>query len=183
MGPTNQPNAKWLASVSLRRDYCWDNDETEVPGRAFPGWIRASASDEREVPFMSTNSRLELTTIIDRAQLATICPRWNHLEFTRRTAPVVPQSVRRDFSPNIVCINIEGPGLPDSSFYDLPGIIGQSEDPQKQFLVPFVKSLVTEYIEHPNALILLTCSLSSDIATSTASGIARSLKAEDRCIG
>jgi hypothetical protein len=46
-----------------------------------------------------------------------------------------------------------------------------------------VRDLVTEYVNDPEALILVTCAMDNDIANSTASGIARTLKAAHRCIG
>jgi len=88
-----------------------------------------------------------------------------------------------EFSPNVVCIHVTGPELPALSFYDLPGIIGQAESADNDYLVKFVKDLVTDYIKDPESLILVTCSLENDIHNSTASGIARELKATDRCIG
>jgi hypothetical protein len=87
------------------------------------------------------------------------------------------------FSPNVVCIHVTGPELPALSFYDLPGIIGQAESTDTGYLVKFVKDLVIEYIKDPESLILVTCSLENDIANSTAGGIARDLKATNRCIG
>jgi hypothetical protein len=59
-------------------------------------------------------------------------------------------------------------------------MIGQSDDPQD---IKFVKDLVTNYVNDPDALVLVTCSLENDIANSTAGGLARRLKATDRCIG
>jgi hypothetical protein len=95
-----------------------------------------------------------------------------------------PESYHRTaFSPNVVYIHVTGPELPALSFYDLPGIIGQAERAADQYLVKFVRDLVTEYVRDSESLILVTCSLENDIANSTAGGIARDLKATDRCIG
>jgi hypothetical protein len=69
------------------------------------------------------------------------------------------------------------------SFYDLPGIIGQAESEEEQFLVKFVRDLVVDYVRDAESLILVTCSLENDIANSTAGGIARAEQATDRCIG
>ncbi|EAT79567.2 hypothetical protein SNOG_13240 [Parastagonospora nodorum SN15] len=63
---------------------------------------------------------------------------------------------------------------------ELERVIGQSEMPDD---VTFVKNLVSEYVKDPEALILVTCSMENDIANSTAGGIARALKATDRCVG
>jgi hypothetical protein len=87
------------------------------------------------------------------------------------------------FSPNCVCIYVSAPHLPSLSFYDLPGIIGQSEDPSTQYLVKFVRDLVTDYVRDSEALILVTCALDNDIHNSTAAGIAREWNATGRCVG
>jgi hypothetical protein len=180
MAPSSKSD-EWTAEVSLRRDYIFDGQIGDGPERRFPGWLRSRETSE--VYFTRTNKRDELQETIARAQMALICPHLEPTLFAKPIAPVVPENKRSDFSPNVVCISITAPELPNLSFYDLPGIIGQSEDQQKQFLVKFVQDLVTDYIMHPDALILLACSLGSDIATSTASGIARKLGAEDRCVG
>ena len=120
-----------------------------------------------------------------RAQLAVLSPNHDAAEFLQ------PGALSRDpgtyqqceFSPNVVCIYVSQPGLPALSFYDLPGIIGQAEKDENQFLVKFVRDLVSEYVKDPESLILVTCSLENDIANSTASTLARELGAIDRCIG
>lgn len=124
-----------------------------------------------------------LEDIITRAQLATISPMVDYNEFLRPSLTSLDQYHRCDFSPNIVCITISHADVPALSFYDLPGIIGQAESSSQQFLVKFVRDLVIDYAKDSETLILVTCSLENDIANSTASGIARSLNATDRCIG
>jgi hypothetical protein len=121
-----------------------------------------------------------LEDTIRRAQSAIISPWSEPKDFLDRTKDHLIPALRYSFSPNVVCISISQPDLPALSFYDLPGIVGQSEDLAE---VKFVKDLVTEYINYPEALILVTCAMDNDIANSTAAGIARSLKATDRCIG
>lgn len=179
--PSSKPDSLWVAKVSLRHEFVYDGRSGEGPDRLFPGWLRTVDTTERD--FATTHSRSELQQIIAQAQMAIICPSLDPSRFASKSPPFVPEHERCDFSPNIVCISITAPELPTLSFYDLPGIIGQSEDPKKQFLVKFVQDLVKEYIVHPDALVLLTCSLGTDIATSTASGIARRVHSEGRCIG
>jgi len=135
------------------------------------------------VHFAETEDPNELERIIAHAQLATISPLTNYQEFLRPTLAGLRDQYRCEFSPNVVCIHVTHPDLPSLSFYDLPGIIGQAESADSQFLVNFVRDLVTDYINDPEALILVTCSLENDIANSTAGGIARNLDATDRCIG
>jgi hypothetical protein len=129
---------------------------------------------------MSTTDPDKLESIIARAQLATVSPLVDPTEFTKGSTLDLEKAHRCRFSPNVVCISISSPGSPSLSFYDLPGIIGQAEVSQD---VKFVRDLVVEYVKDPEALILVTCSMETDIANSMAGGIARQLKATDRCIG
>jgi hypothetical protein len=135
------------------------------------------------VEFATTNNPYNLAHIIDRAQMATISPMMDHLAFLQPSIASLDAYHRCEFSPNVVCTSITGPNLPALSFYDLPGIISQADTAASQYLVKFVKDLVVDYVKDPEALVLVTCSLETDIANSTAGGIARELKATDRCIG
>jgi hypothetical protein len=169
---------KWEAHVTLRRSFQYDGKNGRGPERRFPGWSQRTES--HTVEFMSTDDPEKLEHIISRAQQATVSPLTEYTEFTKESTQHLEGSHQCRFSPNIVCISITCPGLPALSFYDLPGIIGQAEEPQD---VKFVRDLVVEYVKDPEALLLVTCSMENDIANSTAGGIARQLKATDRCIG
>ncbi|EMD64354.1 hypothetical protein COCSADRAFT_324317 [Bipolaris sorokiniana ND90Pr] len=178
--PSEDPRASWSASVSLRRSFSYDGRTGRGSERRFRGWCELP--QPILVPFATTDNPNELEHIIGRAQLATISPLIDYQEFLSSSFHL-GEHQRCEFSPNIVCISISQPGLPALSFYDLPGIIGQAETEDKKFLVKFVRDLVTEYVRDPEALILVCCSLETDIANSSAGGIARDLKAIDRCIG
>jgi hypothetical protein len=167
----------WTAHVTLRRGFIYDG-KTGRGERRFPGWHQIP--EPQTVDFMSTTDPDKLESIIARAQLATVSPFVDHEEFMGTSIAHLDTAHRCQFSPNVVCISISSPGLPSLSLYDLPGIIGQAENAQD---VKFVRDLVTDYVKDPEALILVTCSMESDIANSTAGGIARQLKAVDRCIG
>jgi hypothetical protein len=178
MEPT-EPHQDWCAKVVLRQSFLYDGKNR----KKFPGWM--PNPNPTEVDFDTTTSMSALEELIARAQLATLRP----LEDPYQFLPPLPLSqrpgdhIQAEFSPNVVCILVSGPGLPALSFYDLPGIIGQAESKEKQYLPKFVSDLVKEYISDPETLILVTCSLEVDIDNSTASGIARELDATDRCIG
>ncbi|EUC48572.1 hypothetical protein COCMIDRAFT_34056 [Bipolaris oryzae ATCC 44560] len=177
--PSEDPRTSWSASVSLRRSFNYDGKPGRGSERRFRGWCELT--QPIVIPFATTDKPEELEHIIGRAQLATISPLVDYQEFLGPSLHLGEHQC--EFSPNIVCISISQPGLPALSFYDLPGIIGQAETEDKGFLVMFVRELVTEYVRDPEALILLCCSLETDIANSSAGGIARKLKAVNRCIG
>ncbi|KAL1610635.1 hypothetical protein SLS60_002305 [Paraconiothyrium brasiliense] len=175
---SDDPQAGWQARVALRLNYTFKGVTQRTK---FPGWI--PNLNVQEVPFATCGSPDELEESIRRAQLALVHPLEDPSIFAQGRATTLhpDQSHRVNFSPNIVCIYLSHPTLPDLSFYDLPGIISQSENPDD---VPFVKQLVQEYVEDPDALVLVACSLAADIATSLASGYARTKwGAGQRCIG
>ncbi|KAF1981574.1 P-loop containing nucleoside triphosphate hydrolase protein [Aulographum hederae CBS 113979] len=85
-----------------------------------------------------------------------------------------------EFSPNVICVEISGPGKTNLSFYDLPGIIAQVEDRKKNYLVKLVRNLNKEYIKNSNAIVLIACSLESDLDNCKAAALAQELGAGDR---
>jgi hypothetical protein len=176
--PSDPTVGGWTAHVSLRRSFTYDAMKGRGSARRFPGWVQVQ--EPTTVDFMSTDDPGQLEQIIVRAQLATTHPFVEYEKFRQPDISHLKDEHSCSFSPNVICISISQPGLPALSFYDLPGIIGQSDTPED---VTFVKNLVTEYIKDPEALVLVTCSMETDIANSTAGGIARSLRATDRCIG
>ncbi|KAL5114518.1 hypothetical protein ACEQ8H_007608 [Pleosporales sp. CAS-2024a] len=121
------PNARWNAHITLRRSF-------------------------NTVEFLSSKNPDHLEDIILRAQRAVTSPGVDYIEFTKPNIDHLRDRDACNFSPNVVCISISHPGLPALSFYDLPGIIGQSEVPED---VTFVRNLVVEYVKDPEALVLL----------------------------
>lgn len=88
-----------------------------------------------------------------------------------------------DFSPNLVAIEISGPGLPALSFYDLPGIFSSAASKEEGYLVEVFEKLATKYIMHPNALVICAMTMQNDPGLSKTSAIIVKLKAEKRCVG
>ncbi|KAJ9144120.1 Interferon-induced GTP-binding protein Mx [Pleurostoma richardsiae] len=87
------------------------------------------------------------------------------------------------FSPNTVSLEIKGRGLPDLSFYDLPGVFRNARHERDQYLVKVVENLTREYISHSKAMILWAVPMNVDPETSSAFTIIRQLRAQDRTIG
>jgi hypothetical protein len=149
----------------------------------FAPWVRKSSPEE--VPFAETTDQSKLGDLIARAQLAILNPRKDPAIYI----PGGPAEVRNEdreaeFSPNVVCIYISGPTLPDLSFYDLPGVIITRGNRAKEILKKFIEDLVSEYISDPNALVLLTSSLEIDWElSSNAAELVAKTGATDRCFG
>ncbi|KAI4639533.1 uncharacterized protein J4E78_010860 [Alternaria triticimaculans] len=179
--PSDNTRASWSASVSLRRTFNYDINKVRGSEYRYPGWLEMDRPNV--VHFADTKNPHELEEIIARAQLAIINPMTPYTEFLGSTVTALRKKPHCDFSPNIVCIEISHPDVPSLSFYDLPGIINQAETVDKEYLVESVRNIVMDYVSDEESLILVTCSLDTDIANSTAGGIARKLGATDRCIG
>ena len=102
------------------------------------------------------------------AQLAVLNPGANPQQFIDIDLDG-PQATRQvAFSPNTVCLEIQGPGLPELSFVDLPGMItntGEEDDPKDKGLVQRIEKLVFEYLGHEKSLVLLACGRSIQALT------------------
>ncbi|KAF2192948.1 P-loop containing nucleoside triphosphate hydrolase protein, partial [Zopfia rhizophila CBS 207.26] len=179
-----ETEAAWQAKVCLRKTYDFYGEHSRAgrDSKFFPWVPNDSLSPERD--FATTNNRADLKTLIYRAQLAILNPGQNPMSYVPgSTDEIVSDHCQIEFSPNTVCIYISAPGLPNLSFYDLPGIITQVQDRSKRYLTKLVKELVAEYVEDPNALVLLACSLEVDIQVSSAASIADEKGAAGRCVG
>ena len=132
-------------------------------------------------PFVTITSKRDLSEALWCAQTALINPGTNPADFR----PGGPKSSRVgkpqvQFSPNVVVMDISGPGLPNLSFFDLPGVISQhSED----FHVQMIENLVLGYINEENCLIIQTLTMDHDAANSAAAGLIKRAKATERTIG
>ncbi|KAF2998648.1 hypothetical protein E8E13_007813 [Curvularia kusanoi] len=172
------PGAAWHASISLMLQYDFAPAHN-VPAE-IPGW--KPAATPRTEFFVETDDPDQLEYLIRCAQRAVLSPFEDPASFLD---PAFDNSNGHKalFSPNIVCIAVSKSGLPPLSFFDLPGMIGQSETPDEQYTVLLTEKLVTKYIEDPEAMILVTCALENDVANSIAAGLARKLEVTDRCLG
>lgn len=124
----------WRARITLRMKYRYN---VRARGK-FPEWELQSSP--QEVPFLTCQSPNQLEKAISQAQLAIVHPLEDPEIFARGSPPLDGDRGHNvPFSPNVVCIYVSDPTLPDLSFYDLPGLIGQAENPND---VGVVKNLV-----------------------------------------
>ncbi|KAI0633204.1 P-loop containing nucleoside triphosphate hydrolase protein [Trametes polyzona] len=84
---------------------------------------------------------------------------------------VLVANATQKFSRNVVCVDLVGPGLPDLSFVDLPGII--QNDVEGKGEVVLVESLVKSYISPTNTIILVVLPMTDDIQNQKAAQLAR----------
>ena len=110
----DEPSSDWRCDVSLVQKYHYAEELTSSP--LYP-W----AEMEQEItPFTTVYDKRELEHVIRRAQLATLNPSQNPRLFSP-LREVLSTSTEVAFSPNIISLEIAAPGLPNLSFYDLPG--------------------------------------------------------------
>ena len=99
----------WKCVVTIR----FNTDERGIP-----------LGQPRIIPFGS--NIVEKTGLVDRisrAQQAILNPNRDYNEFLEGGLQDLKRSRQMSFSPNLVCLEISGEGLPDLSFIDLPGAL------------------------------------------------------------
>ncbi len=70
----------------------------------------------------------------------------------------------RAFAADVLSIEICGPGLPQLTLVDLPGLIHSRNKAQSQADVDFTRKLVKEYISNERTIILAVISAKNDYA-------------------
>lgn len=153
--------------------------EGATPGRPFGPWHLQESED---YPFALLTSENQVAPTLKLAQLATLNPSSAYIKFLPgRADPGNTMQVK--FSPNIIRLDISGPGLPNMSLYDLPGVISVHEIAEEQYLVGLVKNLVMDYVQDKRCLILLALPMTDDPVNSTAFDLIRRAGAESRTVG
>ncbi|KZO95020.1 hypothetical protein CALVIDRAFT_483385 [Calocera viscosa TUFC12733] len=137
----------WKCAISLRYEYDDAGNETG-------GSILVSFGEDIHDP-----SQVEI--MLRRAQIAVLNDEYNpRIYLDVDPAQMEVPDTQRQFSKNVVCIEVSGPLLTDLTFVDLPGII--QHHPTDPDLVDLIKSMVREYISDPSALILCTITMKDD---------------------
>jgi hypothetical protein len=136
---------------------------------------------------MHLNDKDGVENALIRAQAAILNPDLDPADFLESGKRSIKQLRSANgstvkFSPNVVHMDISGPGLPNLAFVDLPGIIEAPEDPEEEYLVPLIKNLVRSYLRNDDCLVLLAMPMSGDAVNNSAAMIARDLS-KDNIIG
>ncbi|KAJ5063456.1 interferon-induced GTP-binding protein Mx [Bipolaris maydis] len=161
--PSEDPHASWSASVSLRRNFSYENRPAEVKDVGVGASCRSLTRTVRNYGQPGRAGAYHLRRATRNHQSSV-----DYQEFLNSSLHLGE--------------NHSQPGLSALSFYDLPGIIGQAETEDKKFLVKFVRDLV----KNTFAIVKLLSSYAAllrPILPLSAGGIARDLGATDRCIG
>lgn len=181
----------WKCEISLFKKYIYETTylkgnsskiryEGATPARPLGAcWV---LQDSENFHFAVISSKDQVASALKLAQLATLNPSSPYDKYLPgKDDPGDTMQVK--FSPNVVRLDISGPGLPNMSFYDLPGVISQPEVPEEQYLVDLVKNLVKEYIKDDSCINLLALPMTDDPTNSTASSLVRNVNAEARTVG
>lgn len=153
--------------------------EGATPGRPFGPWHLRESED---CPFALLTSQHQVAPTLRLAQLATLNPGIPYTNFLPGRADP-GNKIQVKFSPNIIRLDISGPGLANMSLYDLPGVISIHEIAEEQYLVGLVKNLVTGYVQDIRCIILLALPMTDDPVNSTAFDLIRRAGAESRTVG
>jgi GTP-binding protein EngB required for normal cell division len=177
-----EANAGWKCKVSLVHKYMYIED---TPGRhgkkAASGGLGPwrEQQPQKTVHFCDLDNKEDVPNVLKWAQVAILNPKTDPKRYipVRSQTVFPPEQLQVGFSPNLVRLDISAPHQENLSFYDLPGIIVNSEDQQ---LIEVVKYLVREYIRDKTCIILLTFSIIEDPMNSNAFKLVRSVQGADK---
>ncbi|PFH61361.1 hypothetical protein XA68_17539 [Ophiocordyceps unilateralis] len=189
-------NSDWSCRVWLRKDYHYmpppdrdvvESDVTEED--PFFPWKKRPATLVHE--FKTMHDCDEIENVLRWAQIAilnddkhprTFVPDSGSTALELSLEKAAEDTVAK-FSPNVVALEIKGPGLPDLSFYDMPGIFENPADARDDYLVNVVQNLTKNYMSHQSAIIMCCMPMNSDAENSSTFRLTRKLGATNRTIG
>jgi len=167
----------WKCTVSL--EYSYEYKRGKKAGDIYRDWTKLN--DPECVVFRVVYNKDELEEVLRRAQVAILNPTRKTAEFFTGDLPSTKSQV--GFSLNVVGLSISGPGLPELSFFDLPGAINVCEDKNDAHLIGLIEVLAKGYIKDESCRILLALACNQDTMNSTAFRYVRESGVEDRCMG
>ena len=190
-------NDDWECKVLLMKKYSYTGNlecEVELTKKAarLEGATRKKPlgpwEEQKDVEiyeFATIDSKDKIEKALKLAQLAILNPSENPAKYMPQNQILgkEPKEHKVKFSPNVIRLDITGPGLPNLSFYDLPGVINVVEDAAEAYLVPLVRNLVKKYIEAEDCINLLALTMTDDLQNSSAFSLVKEVEAEARTMG
>jgi hypothetical protein len=145
-------------------------------------WLSTSGNEDE--PFTVLFDKNKVKEAIWWAQLAVLNPRLDPQKFVPGQNQATQKTAQVKFSPNAVRLDISGRGLPNLSFYDLPGVISQTEQDGEKYLIQLVENLVKDYVSQKHCIVILTLPMTDDATNSSAARIIRDIPgAKERTLG
>ena len=190
---TETTEQQWSCEVFLHKKYVYQGNlgSARPPGRntaktegatrnrPLGPWVE---QDSEDLHFASLTSKDNVVDALERAQLAILNPASSYEKY-KPGNPLQQREHQIKFSPNVIRLDISGPGLSNLSFYDLPGVINVTDNTEEAYLVPLIRNLVKEYIKAENCINLLALTMTHDAVNSSAFGLIKEMKAEARTVG
>ncbi|KAI8956072.1 P-loop containing nucleoside triphosphate hydrolase protein [Xylaria longipes] len=195
---SSSKDSHWSCTVSLQRGYDYHPPANRVikqtdvtKKRPFPPWEPKLAIETVVFKTVYENDPIGIDEILRWAQVAILNPSQNPQQFVpghgnyakENTLEVAKLSTEARFSPNVVSLEMTGPGFPDLSFYDLPGLFQIAEAKDDDYLVDVVENLTRKYIDRQGTIIMLALPMDLDLENSKTLRVIRELRAESRTIG
>ncbi|KAJ5168688.1 uncharacterized protein N7482_004282 [Penicillium canariense] len=182
----SEPGDSWNCVVYLSRRYWFDPSKQlrNLPKKAEPlGPWRPSGGQDEEV-FITLTDKSKVQDAIKWAQIAVLNPLRDAQDYVPGRNQGADETTSAKFSPNVVRLDISAPGFPALSFYDLPGVISQTEHDDEKYLVGLVENLVKQYVSQENCIVILTLTMTDDATNSSAARLIRDIKsAKERTLG
>ena len=179
---TETTKQHWSCEVFLQKKYIYQVDfgsRKRSSYQPFGPWIEHVHED---LHFASLTDPVHIVDALERAQLAILNPSSSYEKY-KPGNPLVQREREVQFSPNVIRLDVCGPGLSNSSFYDLPGVIKSTEDAEEANFVPLIRKLVKRYIQDDSCINLLALAMTHDVCESSALALVKEAKAEARTIG
>lgn len=181
-----EPDEEWRCSIYFSPRYRYDSkSRVKSPRKGLGPWIEWGDHQPDELfETLTAHEKYKVEDAIKWAQVAILNPGKNPNKYKLGKNVDFDDSVEVKFSPNVVRLDVSGPDFPSLSFYDLPGVINQSEQDDEKYLVQLVENLVKHYVSQENCIVLLTLTMTDDPTNSSASRLIRGIKnAPERTLG
>lgn len=176
----------WQCVMHIARRYTYmpNSRGTQLPSKAKPlgPWVASGGNEDEH--FTTLFEKNDVKKAIWWAQLAVLNPQMDSQDFVPGNNQNTQKTALVKFSPNAVRLDISGTGLPNLSFYDLPGVISQTEQDGEKYLVRLVENLVKDYVSQKHCIVILTLPMTDDATNSSAARIIRDIEgAKERTLG
>ncbi|KAI8629031.1 P-loop containing nucleoside triphosphate hydrolase protein [Xylariaceae sp. FL1651] len=195
---SSSKDTHWSCTVSLQQEYDYhppsnhpirQSDVTKK--NPFPPWVPKPMAETKIFKTVYEQDSISIDDVLQWAQIATLNPsqspqlfvpgEGSYAQETSIEAAKVATEAR--FSPNIISLELKGPGYMDLSFYDLPGIFAIAEVKGDDYLVDLVENLTRKYVHREETIIMLALPMDHDLDNSRTLKVIRDSNAEHRTIG
>ncbi|KAJ8063316.1 hypothetical protein OCU04_008546 [Sclerotinia nivalis] len=179
----------WSCTISLRQKYGYRTPKTPLEDRdvtknnPFPPWFEQELVIKE---FIKITDKSKLEDAMKWAQIALLNHNQDYEQFIPESGTHFLNNnttTKAKVTPNVVKVEISGPGLPTLSFFDLPGIIANTPKNDERYLIKVFENIAKKYIRTPNTLIIFVMTMSVEAVLSKAKALIEEEGATNRCMG